>query len=85
MSWYRVESTREWTGYPRSQSNRKLSTIKMTREAAPDNRERRSGFDRRCFAYAVHIPERRKGKERRKASRYRCERPVKQIPTVEDD
>lgn len=33
--------------------------------AVHDNGGRRSGFDRRQFAYAVHIPERRIGKDRR--------------------
>jgi hypothetical protein len=27
--------------------------------------DRRSGIDRRCFSYAVHIPERRSGRDRR--------------------
>jgi hypothetical protein len=33
--------------------------------AVHDNGGRRSGFDRRQFAYAVHIPERRNGDDRR--------------------
>jgi hypothetical protein len=31
-----------------------------------DNAGRRSGIERRVFLYAIHIPERRSGKERRK-------------------
>ncbi len=30
-----------------------------------DNQGRRSGGDRRNFSYTLHIPERRKGKDRR--------------------
>jgi len=32
----------------------------------PDKKERRSGWDRRQFSYAFHIPERRQGGDRRK-------------------
>lgn len=30
-----------------------------------ENKDRRSGIDRRQFSYYAHIPERRSGKERR--------------------
>ncbi len=32
----------------------------------PEQRDRRSGIDRRQFSYAVHLPERRRGRERRR-------------------
>lgn len=43
-----------------------------------DNGSKRSGGDRRVFSYAVHIPERRSGTDRRcgynlKSARYRKE------------
>jgi len=37
----------------------------MRSDLLTDNGGRRCGTDRRQFAYAVHIPERRTGKERR--------------------
>ena len=37
----------------------------MKTTAAHDYGGRRSGVDRRQFTYAVHIPERRSGKDRR--------------------
>ena len=40
-----------------------------------DNGGRRSGVDRRQFIYAVHIPERRDGKERRSGKDRRAPRP----------
>jgi len=39
----------------------------MDTTAVHDYGGRRSGVDRRQFTYAVHIPERRSGKERRKS------------------
>jgi hypothetical protein len=41
-----------------------------------DNGGRRSGIDRRCFSYSIHIPERRSGIDRRfnKDRRKRIER-----------
>ena len=41
------------------------SRLQMKRMAVQDNGGRRSGVDRRQFNYAVHIPERREGKDRR--------------------
>jgi hypothetical protein len=40
----------------------------MGRNSSQDNQERRSGEDRRKFSFALHIPERRSGKEGRKGS-----------------
>jgi len=34
-------------------------------QALSDNKDRRSGIDRREIFYTMHIPERRSGKERR--------------------
>ena len=39
--------------------------IQMKTTAMHDNGGRRTGVDRRQFTYAVHIPERRSGKDRR--------------------
>ena len=36
-----------------------------TRTDPKAGRERRFGFDRRCFVYTAHVPERRSGRERR--------------------
>jgi hypothetical protein len=55
----------------------------MNQEAAPDNCERRSGVDRRSFAYAVHIPERRTGKERRKGLKRRYRKSADEMTPVE--
>jgi hypothetical protein len=38
----------------------------MKTPAVHDHGGRRSGVDRRQFSYAIHIPERRSGKDRRK-------------------
>jgi len=35
----------------------------------PENADRRTGLERRRFAYSAYIPERRSGKERRKCAR----------------
>ncbi len=43
----------------REESRRWLMRIKM------DNGGRRSGIDRRSYSYAVYLPERRSGKDRR--------------------
>jgi len=40
----------------------------MGRNSSHDDQERRSGKDRPELKYALHIPERRSGKERRKSS-----------------
>lgn len=40
----------------------------MGRNSSHDDQERRAGKDRRELKYALHIPERRSGKERRKSS-----------------
>jgi len=37
----------------------------LEQQISLDNEERRSGVDRRCFSYTLHIPERRKIKDRR--------------------
>jgi hypothetical protein len=42
--------------------------------ADKDNGGRRSGVDRRQFDYAVHIPERRSGKDRRSGADRRMPR-----------
>jgi len=47
----------------------------MKRLLLKDNGGRRSGLDRRQFTYAVHIPERRSGKERRSGVDRRAPRP----------
>ena len=38
----------------------------MRSDLLADNGGRRCGTDRRQFSYAIHIPERRSGKDRRK-------------------
>jgi hypothetical protein len=40
---------------------------KVSRPPKKDRQEKRSGCDRRVFSYAGHIPERRSGKDRRRA------------------
>jgi hypothetical protein len=40
--------------------------IKLEEDKFQNNQERRSGMERRKYEYALHIPERRKGKDRRK-------------------
>jgi hypothetical protein len=37
----------------------------LEQQVSLDNEERRSRVDRRCFSYTLHIPERRKIKDRR--------------------
>ncbi len=44
-----------------------IAVSSMTSESPHGQKERRSGTDRRQFSYAAHIPERRSGKERRRA------------------
>ena len=41
------------------------------RELNQDNGGRRIGFDRRCFSYSLHIPERRLLDDRRKVKNRR--------------
>lgn len=54
----------------------------MKREILPDNSGRRSGVDRRAFSYAMHIPERRFGEDRRNDFDRRPVVSVKQVDEV---
>ena len=40
--------------------------IKLAKDKSQDIQERRSGTERRLYEFALHIPERRRGKDRRK-------------------
>lgn len=47
----------------------KACDTKMIYEDLKCAEERRLGFDRRCYVYTDHIPERRSDRERRKSTR----------------
>lgn len=57
----------------------------MKTSILPDNGGRRSGMDRRTFSYAVHIPERRSGKERRSGFDRRQPRGIPSVVLQEEN
>ena len=56
----------------------KLSTL-------PYNEGRRSGVDRRIFSYAIHLPEQRSGKDRRRVTDRRNGTERRNINRLGDD
>ena len=54
-----------------------LKFINHTAQSMIDNGGRRLGIDRREFLYAVHIPERRSGRERRSGGDRLSERGIR--------
>ena len=50
----------------------KITSNDILEQQAPlDNEGRRSGSDRRNYSYTLHIPERRKGRDRRRGDNRR--------------
>ncbi len=51
----------------------------MNEDKSQNNKERRSGKKRRKFEYALHIPERRRGKGRRKGDKRQKPEPLEKV------
>ena len=56
----------------------------LEQQASLDNEGRRSGSDRRNFSYTLHIPERRKGGDRRRGDNRRKFRRTLQAGTISE-